>query len=62
MKSNMVVIGAILILMVNMLLVHFFKMKGWDALTLDGLIQRASNGKNTSLLSSIKRMRSLETR
>ena len=47
---------------VNMLLVHFSKMKGWDAPTLGGLIQRALNGKNTSLLSSIKRMKSLETR
>ena len=62
MKSNMVVIGAILIQGVDMLPVHYSKMKDWDAPTLGGLIRRVPNGKKTSLLGSIKRMRSLETR
>ena len=61
-KSNTVVIGAILILTVNMLPVHYSKMKDYDAPTLGGLIRRASNGKKTSLLNSIKRIKSLETR
>ena len=62
MKLNTVAIGAILILDVNMLHVHYSKIKVWDALTLGGLIRRAPNGKKTSSLSSTKRMRSLEPR
>ena len=61
-KLNTVAIRAILILDVNMLHVQYSKMKVWDAPTLGGLIRRAQNGKKTSLLSSTKRMRSLEPR
>ena len=50
MKSNTIVIGAILILGVNMLLVHYSKMKDWDAPTLGGLIRRALNGKKDIII------------
>ena len=62
MMSNTIVIKVTLILVVNMLLVHFIMMKDWGVPTLDGLIQWVPNDKKTLLLllSSIKIKKTLK--
>ena len=59
-EVNMVLIGATLILVINIKLVHFSMMKDWDVTTLGGLIQEAPIDEKTLLLSLIKRKRSLK--